>query len=320
MLPKVSIIVPIYNVEKYLTRCLDSLINQTYTNIEIILINDGSLDKSDEIAMNYVNLDKRIKLFNQSNQGQAKARNVGISKSTGDYIMFVDSDDWLDTSCISCCVDEILKKDADLVIFDMNLIKKNATYYLSYDLSIYGSHSGPCNKLYSKKLWVDKYFPIGVWYEDLGIMPIIVKNARNKVKINKALYNYDFTRESSQSHQIQENKIRDILKMLDLVYLELVDYQKKDELEYLFIQHILGGAVYRKALLIKDKNVRKEIIDESMEYLEDKFPSWIMNGHFRSNNNLVSIIERKLAYFIINKKYSTITIIWNLLNSIRRIK
>ena len=97
---KVSIIVPVYNVEKYLERCLDSLINQTLTNIEIVCINDGSTDNSGKILDDYAAKDNRIKVIHQNNAGQAVARNNGLKIANGNYINFVDSDDWVDLDFI----------------------------------------------------------------------------------------------------------------------------------------------------------------------------------------------------------------------------
>lgn len=96
MKPLVSVIVPIYNVEKYLSKCIESIINQTLSNIEIILINDGSTDSSGVIADNYAKNDSRIKVIHKKNGGQGSARNIGIELASGEYIGFVDSDDWID--------------------------------------------------------------------------------------------------------------------------------------------------------------------------------------------------------------------------------
>ena len=101
----VSIIIPVYNCEKYITRCLDSLINQTYSNIEIILVNDGSNDKSEDIIKAFAKNDNRIKLYSQINQGVSVARNTGLDKATGEYIMFVDADDYIELDM----VDELIK-------------------------------------------------------------------------------------------------------------------------------------------------------------------------------------------------------------------
>ena len=112
---KISIIIPIYNTALYLNKCLDSIINQTYKNIEIILINDGSKDNSLKICQEYTFRDNRIILINKQNAGVSQARNDGIKIASGDYIMFVDSDDWLELNTIEICVNEI--KNYDLLLF-----------------------------------------------------------------------------------------------------------------------------------------------------------------------------------------------------------
>ncbi|RDU65344.1 glycosyltransferase family 2 protein [Helicobacter didelphidarum] len=115
--PLVSIIIPFYNVEKYLSQCLDSIINQTYKNLEIILINDGSSDKSGSIAKEYENLDKRIKVFEQKNMGAGATRNAGFVKSSGEYVLFFDSDDWLHScDAIELLITRALQTHADIII------------------------------------------------------------------------------------------------------------------------------------------------------------------------------------------------------------
>lgn len=115
--PKISIIVPVYNVEQYLSKCLDSLIQQTYTNIEIICINDESPDNSLGILEQYAQKDKRIKIINQKNTGLSGARNKGIEAATGDYITFVDSDDWIDLDTCEVALKSALEYDADVVLW-----------------------------------------------------------------------------------------------------------------------------------------------------------------------------------------------------------
>lgn len=128
---KISIIVPIYNVDTYLKRCLDSLINQTYQNIEIILINDGSTDLSKDICLKYVAMDNRIKFIDSTNKGVSKARNSGLDMATGDYIMFVDPDDFIELSTCSILMKYLKENDKDVVIFNFfkNDKKNNAYNY-----------------------------------------------------------------------------------------------------------------------------------------------------------------------------------------------
>ena len=112
----ISIIVPIYNVENYLRQCLDSILNQTYQNFECLLINDGSPDNSVEICKEYVDKDARFRYFEKENGGLSSARNVGIEKSRGMYITFVDSDDWLDSDYLEVLYSKIVEYDTDFVI------------------------------------------------------------------------------------------------------------------------------------------------------------------------------------------------------------
>lgn len=117
--PKVSIIIPVYNVEKYIRQCLESVINQTYKNIEIIVINDGTKDGSMKIVEEYLE-DKRIKIINKNNGGLSSARNKGIEEATGEYIYFLDSDDWIEKDTI-----EVLVKNSK----DVDIIEANFFYF-----------------------------------------------------------------------------------------------------------------------------------------------------------------------------------------------
>lgn len=114
--PKVSIIVPVYNVEKYLLQCLDSLLLQTLKDIEIVCVNDGSTDNSLNILRNYASKDARIVIIDQKNQGLSGARNTGVHSSHGDYLMFVDSDDWIDTQTCEAMYNNAVRHDADIVM------------------------------------------------------------------------------------------------------------------------------------------------------------------------------------------------------------
>lgn len=114
----VSIVLPIYNVEKFLPKCLDSVVNQTYENLEIICVNDGSPDASAEIVKAYTEKDSRIILINQKNQGLSGARNTGIEAAKGEYIMFLDSDDWIDEKTCETAVEQIKKENAQLVMWN----------------------------------------------------------------------------------------------------------------------------------------------------------------------------------------------------------
>ena len=119
----ISVIVPIYNVEKYLPRCLDSLINQTYADVEFILIDDGSTDSSGKIADSYKDRAPRFKVFHTENHGLSAARNYGIEHSKGEWLMFVDSDDWVSPSFCETPMKAAIEYNADLIDFRVNSVK-----------------------------------------------------------------------------------------------------------------------------------------------------------------------------------------------------
>ena len=116
---KISIIIPVYNIERYIGKCLESLIKQTYNNIEIIVINDGSTDQSLNVIEKYCENDLRIELINQENQGVNEARKNGYLHSSGDYLLFVDGDDWLEIDAIDKLVDIAIKHNPDIILFDI---------------------------------------------------------------------------------------------------------------------------------------------------------------------------------------------------------
>lgn len=129
----ISIVVPIYNVEKYLRQCLDSILNQTYQNFECLLINDGSPDNSADICREYVEKDSRFKYFEKENGGLSDARNYGIRQSKGSYITFVDSDDWLENDALQLLYDALKKENADISIGRYNCYDESRCQYLFYD-------------------------------------------------------------------------------------------------------------------------------------------------------------------------------------------
>ena len=124
---KISIIIPAYNVEKFIAKCLDSVITQNYKNLDIIVVDDGSKDKTGSIIDDYATKDDRICVVHQPNGGLPNARNTGIKYAKGDYVMFLDSDDWIEPTCCEIVADEIQREKADLVFFEYYKEYKNKT-------------------------------------------------------------------------------------------------------------------------------------------------------------------------------------------------
>lgn len=209
---KISIIVPVYNVEEYLPRCLNSLINQTYKDIEIICINDGSQDNSMQILEDYRKKDNRIKIISQDNQGPSMARNAGIDKAEGEYILFIDSDDVLNTNACKILINEINKhKNIDIIWFQFTCIFNNGhkryprrLLIQQYDYNVYDNISGTFNlsntiyawdKLYNSEFIKNNklYFPVNIKiFEDAVFITNCFLYNPYIIVLNKYLYNYSW--------------------------------------------------------------------------------------------------------------------------------
>lgn len=190
---KVSVIIPVYNVEKYLFRCVKSVIDQTYENIEIILIDDGSEDNSGKLCDNYVQLDNRIKVIHQQNGGLSSARNKGIELATGDAICFLDSDDYISKGCIEEMTSLMEKYNADVSIIQMKYIREDENEESqsegklikvldsqdAIEESLYQRNFTCCApaKLYKRSVIGEVRFPVGRISEDLATCHLFLDNA-----------------------------------------------------------------------------------------------------------------------------------------------
>lgn len=214
----VSVIIPVYNVEKYLDKCVESIVNQIYQNLEILLINDGSKDNSGKLCDAWHEKDKRIKVIHKENGGLSDARNVGIRNAKGKYLLFVDSDDYLELDMIDNLYKNALKNDAQIVaggfIYETNL--EQTPYYAEKN---YVANSEEilkrlftnndispaiCDKLYLKSLFDEIEFPVGKIHEDTATLYRLFDKAEVICHINKAGYHY-VQREQSIIHK-QFNK------------------------------------------------------------------------------------------------------------------
>lgn len=213
---KISIIIPVYNVEDYLDECILSVVNQTYRNIEIILVNDGSTDRSKEICEKYAVLDNRIIVINKENGGLSSARNAGISKATGEFISFIDSDDYIETTMLDSLRQIIEKYNADIVecsFFDRftnntnhvtEMSQKEALHrYISS--SYYYPNVSVCNKLYRKEVVSGLRFPEGRIHEDYLYQCQAICRCNKFIFVDTSFYNYR-VRENSITHKRFDKK------------------------------------------------------------------------------------------------------------------
>lgn len=202
---KISIIVPVYNTEKYLSKCLNSLIKQTYKDIEIIVVNDGSKDKSLEIAKKIAKQDNRIKVFNKENGGLSSARNFGIEKASGEYIGFVDSDDYIKENMFEILYNMIKEANAKIAICGWYLVEDNQIRTCNFKckklvlndeqaidmlLNHVSFDNFACNKLFHRALFKDVIFPVGELLEDLSTIYKLIHEAKVIVVDSNPLYYY----------------------------------------------------------------------------------------------------------------------------------
>ncbi|MCI9078407.1 MAG: glycosyltransferase [Lachnospiraceae bacterium] len=210
--PLVSIIVPVYKVEKELSRCMQSILRQTYENIEIILVDDGSPDKCPEMCDKYAELDDRIRVIHKENGGLSDARNVGLDNIKGEYISFIDSDDWVDKKFIEILVKNLENTDSDIAIcgyrmvndrgetrpYTINMPKevlsKNQALHELFAQHKYGCMA--CTKLYRKYLFENVRFPKGKFFEDIAVSLPVFKQIKRCIIVQDMLYYY-FQRENS---------------------------------------------------------------------------------------------------------------------------
>ncbi|WP_163653691.1 glycosyltransferase family 2 protein [Listeria sp. PSOL-1] len=280
----VSVIVPVFNTAAYLERCLDSIEKQSYPHLEIIVINDGSTDDSVQLIKKHQ--DPRIKLIEQENKGQASARNHGLDIATGEYVMMVDSDDYISKDLVATCLEQVEKTQADLVIFTSYNVNQNGDKlyiprHSGYKLMDAGSV--PWNKFYHRDLWRELRFPVGYWYEDLGIVPVTVLRAKNPVQIDDALYYYIVDRADSQSNITDNAHLLDVIPMLEnmtneLEKLDLYEENKRD-IEYLYMEHLIYRTILRKMIFLKPKSDQKKRLKEIRQAMYQAFPNWRKNGY-----------------------------------------
>lgn len=277
-MPEISIIVPVYNVEEYLANCIESILNQTFRDFELILVNDGTKDNSLEICKRYEAIDSRIKIVDKENGGLSSARNAGLDVAKGKYIGFVDSDDYIHPQMYEILYNEIINYEADISIcefekvYDLNPTKtsfENGKYkvdefnnldalnQLTLEKSVEFIVSW--NKLYKKELFNNIRFKKGMIHEDEFIIHRLLYKANKIIYINKELYYYLQRKSSIMGSSNNVTKIDYLLALSDrIIFLnkyKILDLQYKFEVKYFEILYkFYPSAVYNKNA--KNKSVK----------------------------------------------------------------
>lgn len=294
-MPKVSIIVPFYNVQNYIEKCLDSLVNQTLEDIEIIIVNDGSKDNSYIIAKEYAKkYPHKIKYVEKENGGLGDARNYGIPYATGEYIAFLDSDDYVETNMYEEMYKKAKEENSDLVECDFIWEYPNkkrediGTLYKGKHEMITKIRVVAWNKLIKREILekTKTQFSKGYRYEDVEFTYKLVPYI-NKVSFLKKPFIHYIQRENSISN-LQNERTKEIFNVLNNVivyYKENGIYDEyKQELEYIYTRYLLCSSLLR-IVKIQDKDIRNKLIKMTWENLNTKFPNWKKNAILKRNKS-----------------------------------
>lgn len=294
-MPKISIIVPVYNVEDYLEKCLKSLVEQTIKEIEIIVVNDGTKDNSQEIIDKFVKkYPKKIKSYIKKNGGLSSARNYGLKYATGDYIAFVDSDDYVEPKMYEKMYNKALSNDFDIVVCDLYYVydDKKVKAESNLDNDIYGKdeikrsminiYPAAWNKIYKKDLFdYNIRFKDKVWFEDVEFLYRLISKVDSIGVLHESFYNYvqrdgaiTKTFDDRLYHYIDNwNGILEFYKK-NKIY---DDY--KLELEYCYVRYLYATFI-KSASNFTDVKLYEQAVNEAIKNVKSNFPNYRKNKYF----------------------------------------
>ncbi|MBR0270965.1 MAG: glycosyltransferase family 2 protein [Methanobrevibacter sp.] len=336
---KISVVLPVYNVADYLRKCLDSLVNQTFKDFEVICVNDGSTDLSLSILEGYAINDSRFKIITQDNKGLSGARNTGIKYVQGDYVLFVDSDDWLEENALEELYDHVKGFNSDITMFKFKYFNEdtkefsespytnleiipdsfttsNFNYNDVLDILFKISHA-PFNKLYKKSFLDGCSFPEGLIYEDLYFFYTVFLNAKKTSVIRKVLYNYRI-RDDSISTKGDEKSF-DIFKVLMHVQNNLFEKGIYESVKQDFLMFII---VNLKFVYLR---LNEEFKDRFIDLIKEKYGEFNLGDvegfdgwHYEDqsfynsicisrNSEIFNLNYEKFQYEILLKHYKTLS-------------
>lgn len=290
--PKISVIVPVYNVEKYLPRCIDSILAQTFTDFELLLIDDGSSDNSGRICDKYAMNDKRIRAFHQENGGVSYARNMGLDKSKGEYVFFIDSDDYVESDCLASLYACMQNQSADIVFCDFIIEKSQTTYrYIKQSCSndkieiikklLCNELGGYLwNKLVRKEIFINNgiNFPngIGIW-EDLLVSVNLYYHSKNIAYMPCSLYHYVQYNTSSAMNTFNKKKVDEKIKVCELLKQLLIKFNLQTKcLSELYRRQLIAKMEYATDYKFYDFNKWNDIFPDAYNEMKNlSYPLWM---------------------------------------------
>lgn len=316
---KVSIIVPIFNSIENVQRALESIKQQTYANLEIIMVDDGSTDGSSRVCESFQEKDERFVFIKKENGGVADARNVGIAAATGSVIMFVDSDDYIEKEAVSIAINTMEKESADLVIFGFKRIYKDktiATKIENKEITKEEALQELCldekitshlwNKAYKKELFADLSMVKGKIYEDIYIMHSIIDRCSKIIGIDKILYSYCRTNKKSISTGCNQKQLEDyefainsrkeyVKKKQPIIYSKI-----EEKVNFLIVnknfEYLIFSIIHKNEITEKSRQFvieHKNLLFKYRKNIKTKLQYWLIKKNSNVLNNIVLFFYNK---------------------------
>lgn len=313
----VSIIVPVYNVENYLAKCLDSLVNQSLQDIEVVVVNDGSKDSSGLIIEEYAGkFPGKIKAFTKENGGLSDARNFGLDRASGEYIGFVDSDDYVTETMFEEMLQLAEKYDAKMVICNIQKVDQNGKIVqkltqipnmsekieLEDHFSVFSDLSYfACNKLFKKDLFADKRFKKGVHFEDIQLIPQLLLEC--KVVAQTQNFHYQYLERTDSITKTHTEKGLDILKAVKDVESEFEEseysHKRKELKNFQIFEGVYSFLAY--VAFVKNEETFNKMTDELAVFMEErkiKIQDILSYSRFGKNYLLSLPVKKKIFYLL----------------------
>lgn len=282
-MPKITFVVPIYNSEKYLKECIESILEQSFRDIEIIAVNDGSTDDSLGVLRSFD--DERLKIISQENMGAGAARNTGILAASGEFIICPDSNDILDKDYAKLCYEMALNTNADIVVCDYKEFGASSNYkadfkckndgvldkekYFNLVLSSNKAIPSTCTKMVKSEIFKNNLFPTDFFLgEDLATIPRLIKAAKCVAKVNKALYLYRRGEGNTSDYRNVKN-IKDIKKSLNFLIDFCQKIDRKDMIEVLEARKIKSAYF---PIILSKADLSNENFRDALEFLKNDLP------------------------------------------------
>lgn len=291
---KISIIVPVYNVDTYLDNCIKSIVSQDFSEYEVILVDDGSTDQSGEICDKYARNYSQVKVIHQDNKGLGGARNTGIDAACGEYLLFVDSDDSIKENMLSFLYDTATDNNSDMVLFGMDYIDEQGNIIetkcplssgirnITSDerISLFSDNPYAWNKLYKRELFIKNNirYPERMWYEDLCVTPKVILCSERLTLIDKVFYNY-LQRNGSIMHIKNTDRNADMITVISDI---LAFYREKGVFDkfykylcYMTVMHMMVLCTLRVA----SDNIHHPLLKQFYDFTACNFSDFKTNSY-----------------------------------------